>query len=94
MSELNAAGSALIYSTYLGGSVQDTAAAVAVSSSGNAYITGNTWSPDFPTVNPLQPTNNNAQPPGSTAFVAELSPGPAPAVRPARTCRCEWPRCW
>jgi hypothetical protein len=80
VSELNAAGSALIYSTYLGGSVQDTASAVAVDPSGNAYITGNTLSPDFPTVNPLQPTNNNAQQPGPTAFVAELSAGPAPAV--------------
>jgi hypothetical protein len=80
VAELNAAGSALIYSTYLGGSVQDTASGVAVDSSGNAYITGNTFSSDFPTVNPFQPTNNDAQSPGSTAFVAELSPGPASAV--------------
>jgi len=80
VSELNATGSALIYSTYLGGSVQDDAYGVAVDSSGNAYITGTTFSPDFPTVNPLQPTNNYAQPPGPTAFVAKLSPGPAPAA--------------
>jgi hypothetical protein len=80
VSELNAAGSALIYSTYLGGSVQDIASGVAADSSGNTYIAGYTLSPDFPTVNPLQPTNNNVQPPGPTAFVAEMSPGPAPAV--------------
>jgi len=80
VAELNAAGSALIYSTYLGGSVQDQANAVAVDTSGNAHITGTTSSPDFPTVNPMQPANRYAQPPGSTAFVAELSPGPAPAL--------------
>jgi len=80
VAELNEAGSALIYSTYLGGSVQDQANAVAVDTSGNAHITGYTASLDFPTVNPLQPANKNAQPSGSTAFVAELSAGPAPAL--------------
>jgi hypothetical protein len=80
VAELNEAGSALIYSTYLGGSVQDQANAVAVDTSGNAHITGYTASFDFPTVNPLQPANKNAQPSGSTAFVAELSAGPAPAL--------------
>ncbi len=80
VTELNAAGSALVYSTYLGGSVQENASGVAVGPGGNAYLTGNTWSPDFPTVNPLQPANKNAQQPGPTAFVAELSPGPAPSL--------------
>ena len=80
VTELNAAGSALVYSTYLGGSVQENASGVAVGTGGNAYLTGNTWSPDFPTVNPLQLANKNAQQPGPTAFVAELSPGPAPAL--------------
>ncbi|MGA2077678.1 MAG: SBBP repeat-containing protein [Terriglobia bacterium] len=82
VAELNAAGSALIYSTYLGGSVIDQANAVAVDTSGNAYITGNAFSSDFPTVNPLQPTStdNNPHEPSSNAFVAELSPGPAPSL--------------
>ena len=80
VAELNAAGSALVYSTYLGGSVQENTSGVAVSLAGNAYLTGNTWSPDFPTVNPLQPANNNAQQPGPTAFVAELSAGPGSAL--------------
>ncbi|MGA2076311.1 MAG: choice-of-anchor D domain-containing protein [Terriglobia bacterium] len=80
VAELNPAGSALVYSTYLGGSYQDAAAGVALDPSGNAYITGATLSLDFPTVNPLQPANKNAQPPGPTAFVAELSASPAPAV--------------
>ena len=47
--ELNAAGSALIYSTYLGGSLLDEAYSVRVDSSGCAYVTGWTESSDFPT---------------------------------------------
>jgi photosystem II stability/assembly factor-like uncharacterized protein len=42
-------GSALVYSTYLGGSNLDAASAVAVDNSGNAYVTGSTKSTDFPT---------------------------------------------
>ena len=41
---------ALVYSTYLGGSSLDAAAAIAVDASGNAYVAGNTLSPDFPTL--------------------------------------------
>jgi hypothetical protein len=78
--ELNASGSALVYSTYLGGSGLDGAMGVAVNSFGDAYVTGNTTSTDFPTVNPLQPVNKFAAQAGGTAFVAELSPGPAPAL--------------
>ena len=51
VTKLNSSGSALLYSTYLGGSVTDSAQSVAVDSSGNAYVTGSTLSGDFP-VNP------------------------------------------
>ncbi len=57
VTKLNAAGNALVYSTYLGG--DDSAEfgqAITVDSSGNAYVTGNTFSNDFPTVNPIQAT--------------------------------------
>jgi Abnormal spindle-like microcephaly-assoc'd, ASPM-SPD-2-Hydin/Beta-propeller repeat len=40
----------LVYSTYLGGSSQDAAAAIAADSSGNAYVAGGTASSDFPTI--------------------------------------------
>ena len=48
VTKLNAAGSALVYSTYLGGSLRDLGNAIAVDSSGNAYVTGSTNSLDFP----------------------------------------------
>ena len=49
VTKLNAAGTALVYSTYLGGSDRDTADGIAVDSSGNAYLSGTTQSADFPT---------------------------------------------
>ncbi len=54
VTKLNASGSALVYSTYLGGSGQEYGHGIAVDSAGNAYVTGGTNSTDFPTVNPLQ----------------------------------------
>ncbi len=54
--KLNASGTAAIYSTYLGGSGSDDGYGIAVDSSGNAYVTGTTFSSDFPTVNALYPT--------------------------------------
>ncbi len=50
--KLNARGNALVYSTYLGGSKSEAGfigARLAVDGQGNAYITGRTGSPDFPT---------------------------------------------
>ena len=47
--KLNATGSALVYSTYLGGTDIDSPRAVAVDGGGNAYVTGETLSTDFPT---------------------------------------------
>ena len=49
-------GGSLIYSTYIGGTNEDMGDAVAIDPSGNAYITGRTWSNDFPLKNPVQPT--------------------------------------
>jgi hypothetical protein len=48
VAELNTNGSALVYSTYLGGTAMDVADAIAVDPAGNAYVTGYTFSSNFP----------------------------------------------
>jgi hypothetical protein len=48
VAKLNATGSALLYSTYLGGDNSDEAGAIAVDQAGNAYVTGVAISTAFP----------------------------------------------
>jgi hypothetical protein len=60
----------LVYSTYLGGSGADNGVRIAVDSAGSAYVTGDTASPNFPTVAPLQPALAGT----SDAFLAKLNP--------------------
>ena len=57
LTELNAAGSALVFSTYLGGSGDTRAAGIGLDSWGNVYVAGSTAATDFPTVNALQSHN-------------------------------------
>ena len=63
-------GQSLIYATYLGGSGNDEALGIAVDASGNAYVTGNTASSNFPITNALQSASGG----GQDAFVTKLSP--------------------
>src|SRR6185503_9070018 len=49
VTKLNATGAALVYSTFLGGGNYDWGYGIAVDSGGNAYVTGQTSSVDFPT---------------------------------------------
>ena len=49
VTKLNAGGTALVYSTYLGGNNYDDGTGIAVDGSGNAYVTGYTSSTNFPT---------------------------------------------
>ena len=70
VAKLNPTGSALVYSTYLGGSDYDNGYGIAVDSAGNAYVTGGTVSTDFPTANPLQAVLGG----GQDVFVAKLNP--------------------
>ena len=72
VAKLNPAGSALIYSTFLGGSNVDQVNGIAIDSAGNAYVTGLTDSIDFPTANPLQPARN-----GADAFIAAITAQPS-----------------
>jgi uncharacterized repeat protein (TIGR01451 family) len=77
VTKLNAAGNALIYSTYLGGTQDDSGYGIAVDPAGNAYVTGYTQSssafpPGFPTKNPIQPDNNSVFP-LNDAFVTKIN---------------------
>jgi hypothetical protein len=76
ISKLNSAGSALVYSTYLGGTKGDAGYAIAHDSNANAYVTGGTHSPDFPTTpGAFQTVCNGPSPHGcADAFVSELNP--------------------
>src|SRR5262249_49576029 len=48
VTELNPTGTALVFSSYLGGSGNDSGSSLATDSAGNAYVIGNTNSTDFP----------------------------------------------
>ncbi len=52
--KLNAAGSSPLFATYLGGSAEDVIYGIALDPSDNAYVTGYTFSTNFPTAAPLQ----------------------------------------
>lgn len=61
---------AVLYCTYLGGSMDNSAYNIVADAAGNAYVTGNSTSTDFPTVNPLQSVNKG----GADAFIAKINP--------------------
>jgi hypothetical protein len=72
--KLDKAGNAAIYSTYLGGSGGDFASAIAIDGSGHAYVTGLTYSTDYPhTSGAFQTTNHAAGEKTFTAFVTKLN---------------------
>jgi hypothetical protein len=70
VTKISPTGTALVYSTYLGGSFGNVGNGIAVDSAGNAYVTGITYSSDFPTMNPLQAANAGAP----DAFVTKINP--------------------
>ena len=78
VTKLNPSGSALIYSTYLGGTYADSGAAISVDSLGIAYVAGMTKSSDFPAVNAIQGTCSGS--PGTLfecnadAFLVKFTP--------------------
>ena len=79
---LNAAGSALDYATFLGGSDQDLGYALALDAAGRAVVTGETHSGDFPTTPGAFDTGHNG---GEDAFVVRLLVGPPVPPTPAAT---------
>jgi len=85
VAKLNASGTALVYSTYLGGSGQmnggthDAGAAIAVDSVGNAYVVGSTTSPDFPLTPGAFETTSTSIFTGA-GFVTKLNPSGSAAI--------------
>jgi hypothetical protein len=75
VSKVNAAGTALIYSTYLGGTVSDIAFGIAVDAFDNAYVTGRADSTDFPTTPGAFQTTSSSNFSGSSrkGFVSKLN---------------------
>jgi hypothetical protein len=74
VTKLNATGTALVYSTYLGGSSLDYASAIAVDTLGNAYVTGRSTSGNFPTTAGAFQVINHASSSWYNAFVTKLNP--------------------
>ncbi|MBI3921510.1 MAG: PQQ-binding-like beta-propeller repeat protein, partial [Armatimonadetes bacterium] len=70
LTKLNAAGSAILYSTYLRGALGANTGGIALDGSGKVYVTGGTTSTDFPTRNAYQSAKSN----GADAFVAKIDP--------------------
>jgi hypothetical protein len=69
ISKLNSTGTALLFSTYLGGAGDDHGNAIALDGSGNVYITGDTYSPNFPTIDATQSQIGG----GQDAFITKLN---------------------
>jgi uncharacterized protein (TIGR03437 family) len=69
VSKLNGDGASLVYSTYLGGSADEIAYAVAIDGAGNAYIAGGTNSTNFPLSDAFQQTNQGQ----TNALIAGIS---------------------
>ncbi len=77
VSRLEPSGTSLVYSTYLGGALDDAINAIALDGGGNAYVAGETYSADFPTRHAAQPVKSGQHLVNSSqgnAFVAKLLP--------------------
>ena len=70
VARLNAAGSGIVYATYLGGTVLDQGLGIAVDSGDNAWVTGNAQSSNFPLLDPIDATFQ----PGNEAFITQVNP--------------------
>ena len=71
VTKLNASGSALVYSTYLGGSIFDAAGGIALDSSDNVYITGRSTSSNYPTANAIQSAYSGG--PGADVIITKIN---------------------
>lgn len=88
VTKLNASGSALLYSTFLGGNLSDEGRGIA-SNGSDVWVTGDTSSENFPTSNPLQVSNGGGISNHDDAFVVRIgdfvTPIPTPTPTPTAT---------
>lgn len=90
VTKLNASGSGLVFSTFLGGNLSDEGRGIACSGSGDVYVTGDTSSANFPTGNALQANNGGGIENHDDAFVVRIgnnapTPSPTPTPSPGPT---------
>ena len=83
ITKLNPAGSALVFSTYLGGNEEENShgsgsqsGSIALDTQGNIYVTGFTQSENFPVLNAIQPTHYNID----DLFITKLNPSASALV--------------
>ena len=83
VTKIKSDGSAILWSTFLGGDNSDWAQAIAVDSSGTSvWVAGNTYSPDFPTLNAFQSAFNRGSLSGNgDGFVAKFNPSAVGAAQ-------------
>jgi hypothetical protein len=77
VTKMNSTGTALLYSTFLGGPINGgstNATAIAIDGSGDAYVTGYTYAPSFPLLNPIDGTLAVGQGTAPTTYITELNP--------------------
>ena len=70
ITKINADGTSTLYTSYVGGTLDEWAPAIAVDAAGNAYVTGSTQSTDFPIKGAIQSTNHGYY----DAFVTKITP--------------------
>ncbi|HEY2964385.1 MAG TPA: SBBP repeat-containing protein [Pyrinomonadaceae bacterium] len=88
VTKVNATGSGLVYSTFLGGNLADEGRGIDANGSGDVYVTGDTSSANFPTANPFQINNAGGLENHDDAFVVKIgdvAPTPLPTPTPTPT---------
>jgi hypothetical protein len=76
VTKLNATGSGLLFSTFLGGLQEDSGHSITRDNAGNVLVTGLTWSYDFPILKAVQPLHQQGATGvnSSDAFITKLNP--------------------
>ena len=77
VTKVNSCGTAILYSSYFGGTFAESVDGIAVDARGNAYMAGYTQSPNFPLTHGL-PGGRNYGPPNPNVFIAKISGAPQP----------------